>query len=340
MADVARAAGVSATTVSHVINGTRPVAEETRERVLQAIDALKYHHNHVARSLARHRTSTIGVVIEEIVNPLFPPALQGVERVAAQLGYSVIACSAPDFESERRALRTLQEKRVDGVILVSLSLPRSQDHLRELRSEGVPVVVINRYPRGQEVDSIYFDNAGGAAAATEHLLQLGRRRLAHLGGPISGARARPAAVERAEGFRRALERSGLTVDPRCVVESEYGYEPALAAARALLAATPPPEGVVTWNDLSALAVLRAAQERGMAVPRDVAIVGMGDEPYATYAHPRLTTVRLPVAEAGARAAHLLHRLTQDGSPDPQCIVLPCQLLVRESCGGAPSASQA
>ncbi|HEX9017404.1 MAG TPA: LacI family DNA-binding transcriptional regulator [Chloroflexota bacterium] len=332
MADVARDAGVSTTTVSHVINGTRRVDDATRDRVLNSISTLKYHHNQVARSLATRVTGTIGVVIEEIVNPLFPPALEGVEREAAKLGYSVIACGAPDFESERRALATLQEKRVDGVILVSLSLPRKHDHLRDLRSDGVPVVAVNRYPHNPDIDFFYFDYAGGTAVATDHLLQLGRRRLAHLAGPLSGPRTRPSAVERLAGFRHALESEDLPFERRLVVESDYGYESALVAARTLLATNPLPTGVVAWNDISALAVLRAAQERGMTVPADLAVVAIGDEPFATCATPSLTAARLPAREAGILAARLIDRLVREGSIEPQCVVLPCQLVIRESCG--------
>ena len=332
MIEVAQRAGVSVTTVSHVINGTRRVAEETRARVLEAVATLNYHPNHVARSLVQRRTATIGVVIEEIVNPLFAPVLMGVERVATQLGYGVLACSAPDLDSERRALNTLRAKRVDGVILMSLSFPRPHDHVEALRADGIPCVAINRYPKSASIDCVHFDHAGGARTATRHLLALGHQRIAHLAGPVSGASMRWAAVERLAGVRQALTAAGVSWDARYVVESEYGYEAALVAAHALLDTTPRPTAVVAWGDLAALAVVEAAEERGLRVPDDLAVVGFGDELVAARARPRLTTVSMPVAEAGAEAARLLDQQIRDGVRDPTTVVLPCRLLVRQSCG--------
>jgi LacI family transcriptional regulator len=259
---------------------------------------------------------------------------------------------------EEIAVRVLRDRRVDGFVFMSGSDMRRHDHLLALLRAGVPLVVINRDLEAPGLMAVRFDNRGGAAEATRHLAALGHRRIAHLAGTCSGNAPRFSAVERRDGYLRALAHAGLPLLPGYVVESDYSFDDGLLGAAALLALRPRPTAILAASEVLALAVMRIAAESGLRVPSDLSVVGFGDPVFARYATPPLTSVQVPVTEAGRRATELLleHLRARNGGTDPapngrggasdtataastrgRTVVLPTRLILRGTTAPPPAA---
>jgi DNA-binding LacI/PurR family transcriptional regulator len=331
--DVARAAGVSVTTVSNVLNGrTGSMTPDTHDRVRTVIEDLNYHRNDLARGLVRRRTSTIGLVIAEIDTPLFLQAINVIQPAAREAGFDILIYSARDEAAEQQANTVLFEKDVAGVIFLSTSSYASHDHILQLTRAGTPVVLVNRWGHPEAFDSIRWDNVAAAADAVAHLVGLGHRRIAHLCGPAH----RHSSVERLQGYREGLAAAGLPFQEELVRTADYtGEQDAWRAATAqLLALTPPPTAIFSVDDTVAAVAMRACQQHGVRVPHDVSVIGIDDQPFDALLSPPLTTMRLPVLEAGRAAIRmLLDRIAGDAS-DPHAIVLSCPLVLRDSTAPA------
>uniref|UniRef100_A0A831X1K2 LacI family transcriptional regulator n=2 Tax=Thermorudis TaxID=1649508 RepID=A0A831X1K2_9BACT len=324
---VAREAGVSVATVSHYLNGRySEMSAATRERVQATIERLGYRPNELARSLARRRTATIGLIISSLTNSLYPLVILGAEAACRRAEYSLLLADAPDVESERRAVDLMRRKQVDGLILFSISLIGiANEHLFRAQAEGTPVVVINRdLPAEAPISQIQFDNFRGAYLATKHLIELGHRRIAHITHPLN----RFTAISRRAGYTAALAEAGLEHDPSLVVSGDYSFESGYEATRSLLERQP--SAVFVGSDAMAAGALRALRDTGREVPRDLSLVAFGNPDYIRYSTPALTTVDLPIAEAGAIAVELL--LERIGEPEApaQTRVLQPKLLIRET----------
>jgi LacI family transcriptional regulator len=326
--DVAREAGVSISTVSHVINGTRFVSETTKERVLAAIERLRYEPSSVAQSLKRDKSHAIGLLITDISNPFFTSLVRGVEDVASRAGYSVILCNTDeDPRRELSYLRMLRRKRVDGILLAPTGI--TQPYLDSLVEAGFPIVCIDRPSPGRRCDAVLVENAAGACAAVEHLVGLGHRRI----GIISGLAPVGTSSERLEGYRQALRAHRLREDPLLVREGNSRLDGGYRRMLELLDLPVRPTAVFTTNNLMTLGALGALQARGVRVPEDVAVVGFDDFEWAMVLRPRLTTVAQPTYGIGEAAARLLlERIEKRTDDPPRRVVLPTRLLVRESCG--------
>ncbi len=325
---VAREAGVSVSTVSNVLNGRHAeMTEETRRRVLATIDRLGYRPNRLAQSLATNRTRTIALVISELTNSLYPPVLLGAEAACRAAGYDLLLASAPDVEAERRTIEVLLDKRVDGLILFSSSvLDIDNEHLFRAQRAGPPVVVINRHlPDDAPLDQIRFDHFGGARQATRLLLDLGHRRIAHIAGPSGRFTGR---LRRA-GYEAALRAAGIEPDRRLLAEGDYSFESGRAALHALWSARP--TALFVGGDVMALGALRAARDLGAGVPDDLSLVAFGNPDAVRYAVPGITTIDLPVVEAGRLAAESVLRRAADGrDPTREVRTLATNLLLRET----------
>ena len=331
--DVAREAGVSVTTVSNALNGrTASMAPETLARVEEVIHALGYRRNANARGLVRRKTSTIGLVIAEIETPLFLQAITVVQPTAQLAGYDVFIYSARDEQAEERAIDLLLEKDVAGALFVSTSSYTRHDHIRTLTAAGKPVVLVNRAGAPEDMDRVGWDNAGGMAAAVDHLVALGHRRIAHLAGPPS----RQSARDRLNGFHAALARHGLEAPPGLVRTVDYLDDPARwrEATLALAGVAPRPTAIIAADDPIAAVAMQALQQAGLAIPGDLSLVGVDDQPFAALLNPPLTTVRLPVLEAGRRAIGMLLDRLAGGLAPPRRVILPCPLVPRESTARA------
>jgi LacI family transcriptional regulator len=335
--DVAEHAGVSVSTVSHVLNGNdHHVGVVKRERVLAAVDALGYRPNAIARSMVKRKTATVGLVWTEIDNPIFIPVITGIEEILRPANYHIVLASAPDVENEIQAIETLRSQQVDGFIFMSLSICYPFDHLVRLKNEGVPLVVINRCLDDSDIPLVQWDDRGAGYQATQHLLSLGHTRIGTISGPIHDTPPRRSAIERHRGWQEALQEYGITVPPEWTLIGDYTHEGGYKAVQRLLALRESgcelPGALFVANDVMAAGTLKALHDAKLEIPRDMSVVTVGDTPFAAYTIPALTTQSLPVQEAGREAAHiLLEWLTHGRSSGAQNITLKCRPQIRESC---------
>ena len=300
----------------------------TLQRVQQAIADLRYRRNDMARGLVRQRTSTIGLVIAEIETPLFLQAIPIIQPLARAADYDLLIYSAKDEQNEAQAIDLLLEKDVAGVVFLSTSAYSHSHHLLPLLEAGKKAILVNRAQGLPQLDRVNWDNEGGIEQAVLHLTAMGHTRIAHLCGPPH----RYSSMERVRGYRSALVKSGLTYDPALVQMVDYTGSPDTwrDATQSLLSLDPRPTAIIAADDMIAGAALSTLHHAGLRVPEDVSIIGIDDQHFASILHPPLTTVKLPVPEAGRHAIEmLLARMTGDTSP-PKQLLLPCPLLVRQS----------
>jgi LacI family transcriptional regulator len=333
MRDVARLAKVSVATVSAVVNGKGIVSTELTQRVKKAMVILDYHADHVARSLKVRRTNTIGVVIPDVTNPFFTDTMRGVEDEADAHGYSVILCnSREDPSRERRHLSTLYSHRVDGVLLAPLDPESPRNPLVQRR---FPIVVFDRIPEGYQGAAVTSDNVQGAYEGIRHLLDLGHRRIAIIG----GSRGISTALDRFEGFLKAMQEARIPVEDAYVKRTDFTLDAAYRCGLELLQLPEPPTAIFTCNNRLTLGLARAMSERGVRCPEGLSVVAFDDFPWADSFQPRLTTIQQPTYEIGRKAVSLLlskiqkNLETPDAEPDPKwetVLVLKTQLRVRES----------
>lgn len=323
--EVAESAGVSYATVSHVINNTRFVTKETRERVLAAMTALNYRPNTLARSLRQGKTNTIGLVLPDSANPFFAEISRSIEDEAFKRGYSVFLCNTElDTQRELFYVDVLINKQVDGIIFVAAG--DQPDSLDYLLRENMPVVMIDRNLPNVEVDVVLTDHQLGGYLATKHLIELGHQRIACIAGPSS---ITPSA-ERITGYQKALEEAGLPGDENLIIRGDYHAQSGMEVTNAILNMTPRPTAIFALNDLMALGALRAASEAGYSVPKDIAVVGYDDLELSRFTSPPLTTISQPKKAISAQAVNLLVQRMSGKSQSPSCVVLPPELIVRRS----------
>lgn len=323
--EVALAAGVSYTTVSHVLNDTRPVSPDARARVLAAAAALHYVPSALARSLRSRTTGTIGLIIPNNTNPYFSEVARGIEDSCYAAGYSVILCNSDDDPAKQRDyLDVLLAKRCDGLIMAALA----QTDGALLRKRQVPAVFLDRAPEGMDNDVVGIDNLAGGELAGLHLLGLGRERIACIGGP----RDLEVSSQRIAGMRLALAGAGRGLDPALCDAGDFTSASGYAAALRLLGrpASDRPDGLFCCNDMMAIGALRAAAELGIAVPDQLAVVGFDDIDLAQFVHPPLTSVSQSTRALGnITAACLLARIAAPDGPLQRRRVAPT-LTVRGS----------
>lgn len=310
------------------------MAEDTLTRVQDTIRNLNYRPNGVARGLVNRRTATIGLILSEIETPLFIQSLNVIEPIARSMGYNVLVCNARSFEDERQAIDLLLEKEVEGFIFLSTSVYTDNHHISDLIASGCAAVFINRTMPHHQFDQINWDNAAGITAAVEHLIRLGHRRIAHLQGPQD----RRSSAERRDGYERGLAQAGIGYREEYVQSGDYTatWEIWQASTRALLALTDPPTAIIAADDLVAAVTMKTVQRAGLRVPHDVAIVGSDDQFFDIFLNPALTTVQLPVIEASTRAIRMLLDRIAGRRTGPDHVMLPCPLIIRESCGAVGS----
>jgi LacI family transcriptional regulator len=323
--EVAERAGVSYATVSHVINRTRVVSQETRERVLAAMADLSYRPNALARSLRQCKTNTIGLVLPDSANPFFAEISRSIEDEAFNRGYSVFLCNTElDIQRELFYVDVLSKKQVDGIIFVAAG--DQADSLDFLQRQQMPVVMIDRDLPNVEVDAVLTDHRLGGYLATRHLILLGHKRIACIAGPSS---ITPSA-ERLTGYRKALQEARLGFDEKLILRGDYHARSGMELTHAVLRMKPRPTAIFALNDLMALGALRAAAEAGLSVPRDLAVIGYDDLELAQFTNPPLSTISQPKKEIGAQALNLLvERISQKSRPPTRRVLAP-ELIVRRS----------
>ncbi|WP_220186979.1 LacI family DNA-binding transcriptional regulator [Pseudonocardia pini] len=324
MADVARLAGVSIATVSHVLNGTRAVRPQTRALVLDAVRAADYTPNTVAQALATARTTTIGLALPAISNPFLGELIHAIEAESARQGYTLLLVDPhEDPEYEDTVIRRLHGRRVDGVLFAPSAQPDAA--LGFLTAQGVPTVLVDRLI-DDRMDQVGSENVEAVAGLVGHLAKGGHTRIALVAGH-PGLRT---TVERVAGYRLGLQRAGIGVE--LLVDGHSAEEPARVAVHALLARTDPPTAVITANNSMTIGAMQAFREAGVHVPDDVALACFDDFPWADLFAPRLTVVAQPFAEIGREAVRLLLRRMGDPTAAPQTIRLAPRFVHRDSCG--------
>ncbi|MBI5961819.1 MAG: LacI family DNA-binding transcriptional regulator [Chloroflexi bacterium] len=330
--DIASKAAVSRSTVSRIINNAPGVKEKTRQRVLAVIAQEGFVPNPAARALVTRRTHAIGVVIP--LAPLtffedtfyFPTLLQGISRMTTEHDHAMMLWLVQSEEEHQTFYRRIVTSRLmDGVIIASAA--SDEPLIDYFLNSGVPFVMVER--PGSHIDQISFvsiDNETSACNAVSHLITLGRRRIGHITGNLGIADG----VDRVRGYERALATAGLPVDQALIVEGNFSHSAGYLGTRQLVEQHV--DAIFAANDITARGVLQALHETHIRVPDDIALIGFDDLPTASQLSPRLTTVCHPVQEKGQMAASILLDLIEDPGSGPHQVMLPTQLIVRESCG--------
>ncbi len=321
---VADAAGVSAATVSRILNGTAGVRDDKRRAVDEAIARLGFVPDPAARSLAGGRTLSVGVVTQAIDSPFYGGALRGIEDELSRAGYSPLFVSGQwSAKNEARCIETLRTRRVDGIIVLT---GRLSDAALARSARDLPVVVTGRSLQAHGLYALDFDNIEGARLATQHLLELGHRRIAFITGDLRHFDGR----QRLDGYRAALQQAACPFAPELVLPGDFTEASGLAAVERLIASGTRFSAIFASNDQMAFGAALALYRRGLRVPEDVSLVGFDDLSLAVYATPPLTTIHHPVYELGQMAAQAMLQLLAGETPTLQ---LPApRLMERESSG--------
>jgi LacI family transcriptional regulator len=326
ISDVARQADVSKTTVSHVINNTRFVEEDTRQRVLQAIAELGYRPSAVARSLTTNRTQTVGVIVSDASNHFFAEVLQGIEDILRPMDYASIICNTCEIlEHEAHYLDLLMRQRVDGIIAAATS--QRWDVLTEFGIEHMPVVFVDRSFEGLDSPFVGVDNKRGAYQGVSHMIECGHRQI----GILAGFQRLSTMRERLAGFRQALDDHDIPLPEKWVVTSPLSIEAGREAMRQILTLPERPTSVFLNNNLLSLGALLAIRELGLRCPDDISVVGFDDHPWAAVSDPPLTVVRQPAQQIGQAAAQMVLALINGEQPPEPRVLLECELVSRQSC---------
>lgn len=332
--DVARLADVSVGTVSKVIGGKGSVRPQLAQRIRNAMQALEYHPDQVARSLRVRRTETIGVLVSDVANPFFAAVIRGIESEARVHGYAVILCDSnedPGLESSN--LDTLFARRVDGVLLIPTHAHTAQEHIVRHR---FPVVFIDRIPPSFAGSAVVADNVGAAYEATQHLIALGHKRLAIITGSLSLSNG----LDRLEGFRKALQQAGLPLQEGYLQRGDFLLESGYQCGQKLLSLTPPPTAILSCSNQMILGLMRAMRELSIGCPAQISLIGFDDFEWVENTHPRLTTVAQPTLEMGKQGLRMLLRqmelFQKHGSiQEPEVLKLKTRLCIRDSTAPPP-----
>jgi LacI family transcriptional regulator, repressor for deo operon, udp, cdd, tsx, nupC, and nupG len=324
--DVAHLAKVSTATVSRVLHDTGNVKQATRNRVLKAVEALDYQPNILARQFRRKETRSIVVVFPDITSPFYSKVLLGIEDVAHRYNYQVLlGDSRNDPEREYQYLDLLKQKQVDGMILLTSRI--GQADMAEIASQ-FPIVLAGDYIEGLQVPTVSIDNISGARKITDHLISLGHERMAFFSGPMD----RNFSKDRWKGFRQALANHDLQVYEGYILEGNYTIDSGYALLLRILDLDPRPTAVFASNDQMAVGAIKAAQDMGLRVPEDLAIVGFDDIDMASICEPELTTIAQPKHGIGEQAMELLIQQMMNIPLAKPHVLLDGKLIIRESCG--------
>ena len=337
LSDIAERSGVATMTVSRVVNSSGYVSEDTRQRVLAAVNDMNYRRNGLARNLKRQRTETVGLVLGDLSNPYSTEIANAVRESLSFQGYNLFICiSEHSAKEDIAAFESLVDHNVDGIIVVTRSNKEGDERLTSIANSNLPVVVVGRDFRHNQVDYISADNLTGGFDATQHLIDLGHKRIAFLG---AGYESR-SSLKRLRGYLNALTSHGIEIDERLITgrrksasdvpgysTEKMGYE----GMKRLLSVPNRPTAVFARNDFTAVGAMSAIKEAGLSIPQDMAIVGFDDTPLAVHTMPALTTVRQPMRLLGQLAAEmLLRRIGDDEIQKRNERILNCELIIRES----------
>lgn len=330
MDEVARRAGVSTSTVSHVLNGTRHVSPETHQRVMQAVSELGYRRNTVARTLAGGSSHTIGLAISGLTNPYFGPLLHAIERRVSEAGYVLVLGDTHDEPGmERRVIESLLDRRVDGLIVAPS--PGFLDDAHRVIDEQTPMVLIDR-SLPLECDQVIPENRESVRRLTDHLLDHGHERIA----VVTGLAGLDSSRDREAGYRQAMAERGIPVDEALVLPGESAASTAELRVAEALGRPNPPTAILSLNNAMTIGVIRAIASAGRAIPDDIALAAYDDFEWSDLFQPGLTAVAQDVARMGRESVDLLLARIGGGGEEPVRRVIETTFHIRTSCGCAPT----
>jgi len=326
--DIARILCISPSTVSRALKDHPDINTDTKKAVNELAHKLHYHPNALAISLKNSRSNTIGVIIPEIVHYFFSSVISGIEDVASQKGFTVIICQSNEsYDREVANSRTLLSHRVDGVLVSISKETNTYDHLTELQEGGIPIVFFDRIAPEIQADQVIIDDLEASWKATRHLIEEGRKRIAHFAGPQSLIIGQ----ERLQGYLNALTEAGLPIDNRMIIEADT-YEKARNAVIQMIESDTIPDGIFAVNDLTAIGAMQTFQKKGYKIPFDLSIVGFSDGSFSGITDPNLTSVDQHGYEMGTTAAEMLFQriLSNDSEYIPEKKILNADLIIRGS----------
>ena len=326
--DIAKRLNISASTVSRALNGNPVISESTRKKIRETADEMGYRPNTLAASFRTKRTNTIGVIVPLINRHFFSSVISGIEEVAYKSGFTVtISQSNDQYEKEVKIAQTLFTNRVDGII-ISIAMETVQfDHLKQFSAKNIPLIFFDRVVDEIETHKIVVNDFGGAYQVTEHLIKQGAKHIAHIGGPLN----LKIYENRQAGYLKALEDAGIRIDNSLIVNNSLRREEGTAAIQDLLKNNPKIDAVFCANDTTALSTIIYLKERGIKVPENILVVGFSNEPFSEVVTPSISTVQQPGFLMGQKAAALLiEQLSANQKSEYQTIVMPTDLIIRES----------
>ena len=324
---IAAALNISISTVSRALHDAYDVSPETRQKVLALAEQLDYNPNPYAVSLVKHETKIIGVLLPEIATPYFSTVVKGIQDVAYNAGYNVMFfISDESLEREKLILKKLSVNSLDG-LLVSVSLEtNTSEHFQKLMAKGLPIVFFDRVLNDINTSKVVQDDYKGAFNATLHLIQQGCKRIAHLAGPKHLENAQ----KRAQGYIDALKENNMEVKKNLLIYSGFSQEDGLRDMSKLLGLKPLPDAIFAVNDRKAIGAMIALRRYGYKIPEHVAIVSFGNTPISEVITPTLSTVEQAAYEIGAKSCQLLFSHIKTPDIEPQTVVMPSKLVIRES----------
>lgn len=329
--DIAKEAKVSVATVSRVLNNTAPVKDSTRTKIMESIDKYQFQPNALARSLIRKETGTLGIILPDITNPFYPEVISGINSQANELGYTFFLCDTHgDYDKESQYLNELQEKQVDGILLLGgrINLNRCKPEMVEEvigAASRVPVVLVNGNLPGSKLHRVFTDEAKGAELATRYLIEQGHQNIAF----IAGNSNMSTTEQKVKGFKKVVKEYGLNVPKEHILYGDFSMSWGEKAMTALLDLPSCPSAVFCINDNTAVGAVKAAFKKGLKIPQDVSIVGFDDIQLASVINPELTTVSQKTDLLGRTAVNVLHKLIIKETVKRHTIIEP-ELMIRGS----------
>nr|WP_239534033.1 LacI family DNA-binding transcriptional regulator [Thalassobacillus pellis] len=325
--DVAKAANVSISTVSRVLNNSGYTSANVKERVNKAVEELKFQKNMVATAMIKKQTQTFGLIIPDIKNIFYGELTRAIEDKAHKLGFNVILCNTDnDLEKESEYLNFLIRKGIDGIIF---STPETNDmNVREVMKSrpDLPIIILGSKVKNVRLDEVLVDNFEGSYTATRHLIDLGHERIGYIGGQPDSY----STIERQRGYLAALEDNGITSNPTYIELDEFKIDSGFEKGKKLLAEEDRPTAIFAANDAIAVGVYKAARELGLRIPEDLSVIGFDDSQFAEIVFPELTTIRTPIAQMGEKTVELAVQIVKDGKNFKESITFQPTLVERGS----------